>query len=103
MKIPKPKVEEDEEVIFERGRRLRQQKQDEEDKQVLAKIRERKLRQNIQSLREEEIKIIYNKNIELQKQMDILSAEQDKNKKEIYNILKGERDEQILSDKINMI
>jgi len=33
----------------------------------------------------------------------VLSAEQDKNKKEIYNILKGERDEQILSDKINMI
>ena len=64
------------------------------------KIRERKMRQNIQSLREESIKIVYSKNLEIQKQIDMLTAEQDKNKREIYIILKGERDEQILSDKI---
>ena len=100
--VPKvhSETDEDEEVIFERERKLRQQRQDEEDKQTLAKIRERKLRQNIQSLRDETIKIIKNKNLELQKQIDLLTAEQYKNERESYIILKGERDEQILSDKI---
>jgi hypothetical protein len=105
-KVDAPKADtqksdsEDEEVIFERERRLRQQKQDEEDKQTLMKIRERKMRQNIQSLREETINIVRNKNLELQKQIDLLTAEQYKNEREIYIILKGERDEEILSDKI---
>jgi len=102
-KLLNPEVFEDEEVIFERERRLRQEKQDEEDKQVLMKIRERKLRQNIQTLREESIKSIYNKNVELQKQIDSLLAEQDKNKKEIYIILKGERDDKIISEEIKKL
>ena len=58
------------------------------------------MRQNIQSLREETINIVRNKNLELQKQIDLLTAEQYKNEREIYIILKGERDEEILSDKI---
>jgi hypothetical protein len=99
----KSEVLEDEEVVFERERRLRQQRQDEEDKEALAKIRERKLRQNIQSLREESIKIVYDKNIEIQKQIDVLTAEQDKHKKEIFNILKGDRDDEILADKLSLI
>ena len=95
--------ETDEEVLFERNRKKRQEIQDEEDRQQLIKIRERKIRTNIQTLREDAISIIYARNTKLQLQIDLLIAERDKCNQEIDIISQGGCDDELIMNAIKEI
>jgi hypothetical protein len=95
--------ETDEEVLFELNRKKRQEIQDEEDRQQLIKIRVKKIRANLHTLREHAISIIYAKNTELQLQIDLLIAERDKCNQEIDIISQGGCDDELIVNAIKEI
>jgi hypothetical protein len=95
--------DEDEEALFEKERKHRQEIQDEEDRQRLIKIKEKKMRAKPQSLRDEAVDKIDIRVKERQQLIAALQAEQYKDKQEITTISQGGRDEELITNATKQI
>lgn len=92
--------EKDEEVLFEIERKRRQALQDEEDMKKLKEIRERKMRANIQPLRDEVLEVIQVRMAGRLKQIEELQTLQDADENEIETIKQGGKDEELIKKRL---
>ena len=96
-------VEEDEEILFQAERKRRQAIQDEEDRQQLIKIKEKKMKSNIKLLQDEAILVIETQKAEIMKKINALREELIKAETDIETIRRGDRNTELIKERTDVV